>query len=56
MKINFRNKVSKLKHDIEDSSCRKCPFGSLCPWSTTIIDCVAKGWQISEESPEIFEV
>lgn len=55
MKIYFQNKVSK-KYDIKDTSCRRCPFGSLCPWSETIIDCDAKEWQISEESPDIFKV
>ena len=55
MKIYFQNKVSK-KYDIEGSLCRKCPFGSLCPWSETIIACEAEGWQISEESPGIFKL
>lgn len=53
MKIYFQNKVSK-KYDIEGSSCRRCPFGSLCSWSDRIINCVAEGWQISGESPDIF--
>ena len=55
MKIYFQNKVSK-KYNIEGSSCRRCPFGSLCPYSETIIHCEVEGWQITEESPGIFKV
>lgn len=55
MKIYFQNKVSK-ESDVEGSSCRRCPFYSLCLWSETITNCEAERWQISEESPDIFKV
>ena len=59
MKINFRNKAAKLQRNIEECSCKKCPFCECipCPFYTpTDINCDDKGWRIEGESLDIFKI